>query len=193
MSSIPPSKDAGDVLIIPEYKESDMAQELARISEKLNRREQTALLKGVGGEHDSPQYPPTVFGRIGKSAIRTHPYNDPNSQSKRKITFPDDEARNNILKCGAGHQPIYQKDISPFEEYDHRPSSVCDHNAPNRYLTWNERKHKYCCASEPDSNEDIMERSKDNIMRMLQSVTINSDSLVLHRPKRKMRQTFYKK
>lgn len=136
------------------------------------------MLDEFGGEHDSPQYPLTVFGRIGKSAIRAHPYNDPKSQSKRKITFPDYEAHN-ILKCGAGHQPIYQKDISPFEEYDHRPSSVCDHNAPNRYLTWNERKHKYCCASEPDSNKVIMERSKDNIMRMLQSVTINSDSLVL--------------
>ena len=142
MSSIP-SKGVGDALFIPKYNESDMAQTPGRISEGLVQNKQYELLGEFGGKHDSPQYPPTVFGRIGKSAIRAHPYNDPNSQSKRKITFPDDEARNNILKCGAGHQPIYQKDISPFEEYDHRPSSVCVHNAPNIYLTWNERKHKY--------------------------------------------------
>ena len=136
-------------------------------------------VKDVGGEHDSPQYPPTVFGRIDKSAIRAHPYKDPTGKSGRNVIIPDDEVHKDRLKCDDGHQPIYQKDISPFEEYDHLPSSVCDHNAPNRYLTWNESKHKYCCASEPDSNEDIMERSKDNIMRMLQSVTINRDSRVL--------------
>ena len=43
MSSIP-SNGAEDGLFSPKYNESDMAQELARISEKLNRREQTALL-----------------------------------------------------------------------------------------------------------------------------------------------------
>jgi hypothetical protein len=176
MSSIP-SKGDGTLFVVPKYVESKEAQVLADTSDELDRAEQEQLLLGFDVKHVSPQSLPTVLGPIGKSAIRAHPYKVPNSKSGRKIEFTDEEVNKNILKCDAGHQPIYQKDVSPFEEYDHRPSSVCKHNTLNRYLTWNDRKQKYCCASEPDSNEHIMERSKDNIMRMLESVTINSESL----------------
>ena len=55
-------------------------------------------------------------------------------------------------------------------------SKVCQTNNPNIYLTWNEAIGKYCCNAVRDSDEQIMNHSKDNIQRMLESITIDRSS-----------------
>lgn len=56
-------------------------------------------------------------------------------------------------------------------------SKVCQTNSPNIYLTWNEANGKYCCNAARDSDEQIMNHSKDNIQRMLESITIDRSSV----------------
>lgn len=56
-------------------------------------------------------------------------------------------------------------------------SKVCQTNSPNIYLTWNEDMGKYCCNAVRDSDEQIMNHSKDNIQRMLESITIDRRSV----------------
>ena len=177
MSSIP-SKGVGDALFSPEYNQSDMAQELAHISAKLDRQEQKSLLTQLSGEQVSEQHLPHVFGRNGKSAIRAHQYNDHRVHVRHRVRILDEAVNKEGLKCDAGHKPVYDKNSIPlFGEYGDEPAAACSNNASNVYLTWDDSKYKYCCASEPDSNEVIMNHSKNNIIRMLQSVAINEKSL----------------
>ena len=111
------------------------------------------------------------------SALKPHPY----KRKPYRIDFykraNGEEYNKSDMKCAEGHIPTYGTDQLPFLSYTHRPVSACSKNGVNRYLVWDNAKSKYCCQSQPESYQTIMDRSLRNIYNMVTKSDIHVKSI----------------
>ena len=165
----------GAPYIVSPANSADRAEaEVAAVQSDLAQQKQfAASSKLFGARSVSPPRPPVVLGVPGRSALKAHPYRKKPYRSE--FFYQDDglESLKAAMRCDSS--PNYAGNI-PFTMYTNGPSKSCSNNGVNKYLSWDPVKGKYCCHSNPDTSEMIMDKSLQTIASMISRVAINRKS-----------------
>lgn len=165
--------------VSPSREEDLEAAKRAEAESKLHEELQTQIMQSTFGDASvsPPRSRSSYTGRPSTgSSLRSQPYYREDVPRVDFYKRDGKEYQKSDLKCADGHIPIFSKKDIPFSLYSNTPSKACEHNGANQYLSWDSHKSKYCCESEPDANEKIMERSNRVIQNMLARVTIDASS-----------------
>jgi hypothetical protein len=151
---------------VPEYNETDSQEsaEAEQRSMELEQRQGEIMEVVFGRDYQVDNYDPALLEAPSAPTI---------SPGRGRAQFLENAQD---LKCEIGKQPVYPPKTIPFSYYSIKPSSVCGHNPPNLFLTWNNQKYKYCCNSQPDSNEKFLKHCKDIIFSMVSNTSIDYKS-----------------
>ena len=174
----------GVPLVVPPYNsvDRDAAANAADESRLAQEAYHQTLQNAFGTQADGSVSPGRTHTYRGSnssmgSALKPHPYKRKPYRTDFYKRANGEEYNKSDMKCAEGHIPTYGTDQLPFLSYTHRPVSACSKNGVNRYLVWDNAKSKYCCQSQPDSYQTIMERSLRNIYNMVTKSDIHVKSI----------------
>lgn len=155
--------NVGHPFVVSEYTESDSleAAQAAQESELLQERQNEAVRNFFGDDYQPEQ---NAEEEAAPAIV---------SQGRSVLRFA--EPAN--IKCNPEKTPVYPKDERgkpgiPFGFYSSNPSAACP-NRPNVYLTWDNKKYKYCCDENPDPVAKMMKHAKDAIYYLLTNTTVD--------------------
>lgn len=153
----------GNPFVVSEYTDSDSleAAQAAQESELLQQSQHEAFRNFFGDDYQPEQY---------DADEEAEPMV---SQGRSVLRFA--EPAN--IKCNPEKIPEYPRDARgkpgiPFGFYSSNASAACP-NPPNVYLTWDNKKYKYCCDENPDPVEKMMKHAKDTIYYLLKNTTVD--------------------
>ncbi len=156
--------NVGNPFVVSEYTEGDSleAAQAAQESELLQQSQEEAMRLFFGDDYQPDQYAEEA---AAAPAIM--------SQGRSVLRFA--EPAN--IKCSPEKIPVYPKDqygktAAPFGYYSSKESDACP-NPPYVYLTWDHKKYKYCCDTNPDPLEKMLKHIKDAIYYLITNTTVD--------------------
>ena len=69
-----------------------------------------------------------------------------------------------------------------INSYSSTEAPECSHNGLNKYLSWDHEKGKYCCQSEPDSNQKIFEKLHDEMYHLFHGISLTRCNFEMYEP-----------